>query len=208
MQINPSGWISLQLNETGTALWLQLLVNSIRAGDCPTINQGYETDIHQLGNFTNSSFIIQYTHARCCSLLHLAHQAELIELDNAQPHWRQSVPLIAVPNSLPWLDAEHRLRFQQITEWQLITQCVVTLDRLAELASSDVVTLNRAVDFKLAMELSQTFQAFHAACPLLGEAQKASLELAQVRLGLISVTQGLLNLLLQEGIGVMAPVCL
>ncbi|MBD2460975.1 hypothetical protein H6G89_07955 [Oscillatoria sp. FACHB-1407] len=222
VNVNESGWIYLQLNEVGTAFWVQQLLDSVTESDCPTLAQDHTSDDSSFGNFTNS-FIIQYTHARCCSLLYLAHQEGFVALKNESIDFGATAPQITTPNPFPWLDIEHRLRLHHPAEQRLITQCVTTLDCLADMVLADRVidainpnvnlndvslshpNLNQQMICKLAQELSLAFQTFYATCRIWGETSRVNLELTQARLGLVALTQMLLRVLLQEGLEVIAP---
>ena len=58
---------------------------------------------------------------------------------------------------------------------------------------------------KVALSLSESFEEFSKHCRIYGEVKKTP-QLAQARLGLVAVTQKLLRSLLQDDLGVSAPV--
>lgn len=152
-------------------------------------------------------FPIQYSHARCCSLLRLADREQIIEIadrTNSQSLWQ----LIA-PNPIPWLDAQNRLRLFHPAELNLISQLFIIIDYLAPLLpenSEDIIITNRTAYYsKLAKALSDAFQTFYSQCRIWGEVKQETPKLAQSRLGLVVATQALLQFILQELLGVFAP---
>jgi hypothetical protein len=145
-------------------------------------------------------FEAQYAHARCCSLLRLAHREGMIELAQVDPEIRPLFRAIA-PNPIPWLDSDQKLRLVHPAESSLIFHLLTLLDDLYSLSPS-----RYRVDWeKSARTLSQVFLTFYSQCRIWGEVKTATPQLAQARLGLILATQPLLHLLLQDLLGVPAP---
>ena len=102
------GWIEFRLTNCSLAAWLQNLIsiNSLKLGN------------NQVKNTLNC-FSVQYAHARCCSLLALAHQQGLISLKDGQ---------LVQPYPIPWLQDEpaaslqpQQLRLVHPAEKRLIT---------------------------------------------------------------------------------------
>ncbi|MGA7936845.1 MAG: DALR anticodon-binding domain-containing protein [Kovacikia sp.] len=142
-------------------------------------------------------FALQHTHARCFSLLGLAHRSRLIEL-NQEPlsiDWQLISPI-----AIPWLTNESQLVLNHPTERQLIFQLFAALDAVPSLVESD----SPKTALRLARKLHQTFQAFYGACPIWGNAEKST-QLAQARLGLVMATQRLIHLLIADLLDVCAP---
>ncbi|MBE9178890.1 glutamate acetyltransferase [Oculatella sp. LEGE 06141] len=197
--ISP-GWIYFRLNPTGTAEWLQVLVDYMPMA-CNSVNGGNTENNNQILRNSTNIFKVQHVHARCCSLLRLADQEGLIRLNPAEgeaslPGW-----LVTEPYPLPWLSGD-RLRLEHPSEYALIAQLVTVLDALSELPPTADY---QARGLKLALALSQSFQRFYAACRLWGEAKTAQLPLVQTRLGLVRITQVVLQTILQEGLQLLAP---
>jgi arginyl-tRNA synthetase len=147
---------------------------------------------------------VQYTHARCHSLFRLAQQEGLLK-----PKEPQSADRISdwISNGLhdieiSWIGADGHLRTHHPTEQQFISQLVHTLDEIVRLDAS----LNATVGLQLAHGLSQSFQAFYAACRIWDETRLALPELVHARLGLIGITQSVLRSLLIDVIGTAAPI--
>jgi arginyl-tRNA synthetase len=139
---------------------------------------------------------VQYAHARCCSLLRLAHRQGLIklkDLDFKTLDWQ-----LLEPNPIPWLnDDQAALRLVDPAEKRLIAQILDSRDAL-----SDPGQLSQR---KLASALSNEFERFYSNCRIWGEVKIQTPKLAQARLGLVAVTQALLRSLLQDHLGVPAP---
>ncbi len=195
------GWIYLRLKDEGLAIWLQIL-------NKPLNLRGDRTRFHFENNnqfFSNSTnlFEIQHNHARCCTLLRLAAQTGIISLTPSlqQDCLADNAWYIAEPNPIPWLEPDQRLRLSHPLEHRLIAQSVTVLDELASHPSPSPARV-----LKLAQSLSQTFQAFEASCQIWGEVLSTHPELAQARLGLVTMTQSILQWMLKDWLAVEAPV--
>ncbi|MBW4564189.1 MAG: glutamate acetyltransferase [Mojavia pulchra JT2-VF2] len=215
VQIVPPGWIHLELTHPILAAWLQnLAVGNL--GEEGAISTR-ETKIHNPQSKTenpSSLFIVQYAHARCCSLLRLADREGLIQLSkgfpNTSENFEQQKPLLGAlvpafwslifPNPIPWLNCEHQLSLNHPAERHLISDLVQVVDDLHCHTFASSVNWQKA-----ALDLSQAFESFWCNCRIWGEVKITSLELAQARLGLIMVTQRMFRLLLEEKLGVFAP---
>ncbi|MFM6209829.1 DALR anticodon-binding domain-containing protein, partial [Planktothrix sp.] len=143
-------------------------------------------------------FQIQYSHARCCSLLRLAEREHLITLAKPNLMTESSITMGSISSPIPWLNHQNQLQFTQSYDYQLLTQLVVIIDALILFSA----TSNW---LKLAVQLSDSFQQFYRYCRIWGEVKQNTPELAQARLGLVSITQFLLRILLEEKLGIMAP---
>ncbi|NEP58605.1 MAG: hypothetical protein F6K31_16565 [Symploca sp. SIO2G7] len=117
-------------------------------------------------------------------------------------------PQSPIPNSqspIPWLkeaqglDGEVlHLRLVHPAERRLIAQIIDVQDAL--------INQSQLQGIKLARELSKAFEQFYSSCRIWGEVKSQAPQLAQARLGLVAVTQILLRSLLQEQLGILAPV--
>ncbi|HEY9641883.1 MAG TPA: hypothetical protein V6C57_15455 [Coleofasciculaceae cyanobacterium] len=203
------GWIYLQLDQQGTAEWLQTLVSQpMHLSSDQTSTSSFATTAN-IRDYTHT-FCILYTHARCCSLLRSANTEGIIRLNaanfgqaaanpsaahlngnlnaNLQGNLNANLNIVA-PQPLPWLTSGE-LQCQHPAERQLITQIVDVLDALSQPG-------DRPLE-KLAQALSQDFETFYAACRIWGDVKSTNLPLAQVRLGLVLITQKLLWVLLHR----------
>jgi hypothetical protein len=196
-----SGWLYFELSSAGLATWLQLLAQAAQQ----TVPQERDL-ISQLftpasgspnsSAFSSShvfdSFPVQYAHARCLSLLRLAHEPGLVP-----------------GNWVPWLNALGELRFSHATEHSLIFALIDTVDELLTLIEAAIAqSLPPAWQLRverLAATLAQAFLNFYDACRFWGEVQQQDPALVQARLGLVLATQPLLQLMLQGLLGLSAP---
>lgn len=192
-KVVPPGWIHIQVTQLGLADWLQHLIiyppqlENCRAKEDYQLTQ---TDTYRL-------FAAQYAHARCCSLLQMAHCEKLITLKEL-PETSSAVFLFVEPNPIPWLNDQ--IRYFHPAEHALIVQLLATLDNLyCPRTSRQLKDYQQA-----ALTLSQTFQTFYSCCRIWGEVKIKTLELSQARLGLVMATQISLRLLLQNRLGVPA----
>ncbi|WP_339383885.1 DALR anticodon-binding domain-containing protein [Fortiea sp. LEGE XX443] len=195
VKIVPPGWIYLELTHPFLATWLQNLAMEYMS-EAGKMGTGEITPKSQSQN-PSIEFAVQYAHARCCSLVFLAHREGLIKLREPlpSPAWQ-----LVTTESIPWLNYDNQLCLHHPAERALITQLVRVVD---DLVCSDV---DDAINWhKVSLELSKTFENFWCQCRIWGEVKISSLELAQARLGLVMATQRLLSFLLLEKLGVSAP---
>lgn len=215
VEVVSPGWINFRLSEQSLATWLQHLVEMSSLGDGELGEQGKQGERgssemldrnhrEQLDKGQKSCqnlFLLQYAHARCCSLLRLAYQQGLIKLRDLD---FKTLSLIE-PHPIPWLNDDHktntgqmRLQLVHPAERRLIVQI---LDLLDEISDSEQRHLG-----KLAIALYNAFENFYSSCRIWGEVKTQTPKLAQARLGLVGVTQVSLRSLLQNQLGVEAPV--
>jgi hypothetical protein len=214
-EANSVGWITLKLSDQGLAKWLEILISffqdltisSDQTNDWDENPQFYLRDStalpHPLSEIThgrdllrNSTVVLlaQHAHARCCSLLRLGMQEDLIQLA-AFPRGQSIV------EPLSWLDETVSIRFQHSSEHQLIRQICQTLDEISLV--SNLSEPERTL--KQVGRLSQAFHRFYADCLIFNEVKLNNPALAQVRLGLVDLVRSLLYLLLEDGLGIPAP---
>ena len=207
VEVVSPGWIHFRLNEGSLAIWLQGLIQmplSVHPGDDSSLKlQKTEVKGDERLTDTRNYFPMQYAHARCCSLLRLAHRQGLItlqDLDFNTLDWQ-----LIEPNPIPWLNDNREadteqvvLRLQHPAERRLITQILDLPDSISN--------LDRLRAIKLTSTLSKAFEGFYSSCRIWGEVKTQTPKLAQARLGLVEVTRGLLRSLLQDQLGIPAPV--
>lgn len=170
LQIVPPGWIHFELTHPFLATWLQGLADG---------GVG-EQECRGVGEQGGRVFTAQYAHARCCSLLRLAHQEGLIQ---------RTMPI-------PWLLGS-RLRLNHPACWGLISKLVEVVD--LEFSCPSGMTWEKATQ-----GLAQAFLRFWSDCRIWGEVKTDLPELAQARLGLVMATQSVLRFLLEEKLGIIA----
>lgn len=198
VQVVPPGWIHLEITEPSLATWLQNLVISP-----PMLQSLPQTQLsYQRERDTSCLFAVQYAHARCCSLIQLAHREGLMVLRSADSECRSAFWLVVTPNPIPWLNLEQKLCLCHPAERAAIAQLLAVLDDLYCHCPS-----HKPINWhKSALNLSQAFQTFYSHCRIWGEVKSQNLPLAQARLGLVLITQSVLRLLLENHLGIEAPV--
>ncbi|MBE8997375.1 glutamate acetyltransferase [Nostoc sp. LEGE 12447] len=205
IQIVPPGWIHFELTHSTLATWLQsLVVGSLGEEGEQGAGGGKVNNQCPIPNpqspIPNSLFAIQHAHARCCSLVFLAHREGLIKLKQPVTNTSQGFWDVISPNPLPWLNCNETLRLNHPAERRLIAELIQVVDNIE---SPDI---NGSVKWeKLALNLSQAFEHFWSNCRIWGEVKVTLPELAQARLGLLMATQSVLRYVLEENLGVFAP---
>jgi arginyl-tRNA synthetase len=233
IEVVSPGWINLRLSDRGLATWLQQMIQNPptkrdgemqRSGhkeaseDAETfppefppvaaspplgVIEAASSPPHLCPKDSPNLFPVQYAHARCCSLLRMAHGQGLIKLRDLGFNTR-SWQLVE-PNPIPWLNDGQEahteqvcLRLMHLAERRLITQILDWQDE------SHQSSLGHSV--KRCSSLSNDFEKFYSSCRILGEVKTENLKLAQARLGLVGLTQAVLRSLLQDQLGVTAPI--
>ncbi|MEH2084573.1 MAG: DALR anticodon-binding domain-containing protein [Nostoc sp.] len=213
IQVVPPGWIYFELTHSTLATWLQsLVVGSLgRAGEQGAGSREQKEDSSPLHPspcpsassqcpMPNSLFAVEYAHARCCSLVLLAHREGLIKLREPVPNTSPAFWDVISPNPLPWLNCDGALRFNHPDEHRLIGELIQVIDNI------ECPDVSGSVKWeKVALNLSQAFEKFWSNCRIWGEIKIMSPELAQARLGLLMATQSVLRFVLEENLGVFAP---
>ncbi|MGF2036674.1 MAG: DALR anticodon-binding domain-containing protein [Nostoc sp. CmiVER01] len=208
VQIVPPGLIHFELTHSTLATWLQSLVEGSGKwgdeGDKGTRRQGDKgtrgiTKANAQCPVPNL-FSVQYAHARCCSLVLLAHRDGLIKLREPVPNTSPAFWSVISPNPLPWLNGDGTLRLNHPDERRLISELIQVVDNI------ECPDVKGSVKWeKVALSLSEAFEKFWCNCRIWGEVKITSLELAQARLGLLMATQSVLRFMLEENLGVFAP---
>jgi arginyl-tRNA synthetase len=195
VEIVPPGWIYLQLTHGFLATWLQsLVVTKVQADGDMSISKISKLNPSRL-------FAIQYAHARCYSLLLLAHREGLIQLNDFGDDPQATFASLTSAQQIPWLNDEQKLRLSHLSEGRLLSALVTVIDNL------EFPDLNASVNWeKLALDLSQCFESFWCQCRIWGEVKISDPDLAQARLGLMIATQSVLRILLVSKLGAVAPV--
>ncbi|WP_016951114.1 DALR anticodon-binding domain-containing protein [Anabaena sp. PCC 7108] len=189
VKIVPPAWVCIELTHPTLADWLHSI--TVESTGLKSVKSSYQTQ-----HTDKLVFTIQYTHARCCSLLRLAHREGLIELVDESMNFRY----FQSAQSIPWLDHDQKLRFHQPDEFRLIHQLIKLVDDLVYPDAMSVVNWEKA-----GLKLSQAFDNFWCNCRIWGEVKINSLALAQARLGLLIATKLVLKSVLEAKLGVFAP---
>ena len=215
VDVNSAGWMTFKLSDQGVAKWLETLIcffqklkktshqvnnwdenSPVNLRDSTALLPLLSRITHDKNLSRNSTDILlaQHAHARCCSLLRLGMQEGLIQL--AVFPMGQS---IAEP--LPWLEGNTSLRCQHPSEQQLIRQICQNLDEISLVSNFS----EPGKTLKQVGKLTQAFRRFYADCLIFDQLKVSNRALAQVRLGLIDLVRSLLQLLLEDGLGIAAP---
>jgi hypothetical protein len=193
------GWIYWEVQPTGVARWLQQLAGN------PPIWDGVRSGV--LPPMAASDlFFVQYTYARCCSLLRLAVQENLIRQATGLPPDPQAVLLtqnyqLVFPNPLPWLKPDQTFRSLNKATLHLLSQLVEVTDYLAcqrtEVEASQL--------HKKALALSQSMDVFQATHQIFGPVNRRDRPLALCCLGWVAATRSILRCVLEDVMQVKAP---
>lgn len=206
-QSDPAGWIHFKLRAAGLHEWLTILCDRLPTfvlQDCELpIAISPNTFTQQHGQqHDQTDFAVLHTYARCCSLLHLGMQEQVIQLDQLSPEL--AVWIIKNPDPIAWLNADSQIYCTHPAEQFLIAQIIDILDELG--CNTSPFPSKRL--WKFSQQLSQAFQQFDAGCRIFGAIQTDDRPLAQARLGLVLITQALLNWILRSWLHLSPPIAL
>jgi hypothetical protein len=183
-----TGLIQIELTDPAIATWLNFLLDT-----------ALPPPVSCLPAAALSLFPAQHAHARCCSLLRLAHEHQLICLKAplADPmQWG-----LLSPEPIPWLTPNGQLQGNCAVDLALIQTLFTALDRIWRSPIQ-----SRSTIFSLAAAITQAFHTFHSAHPLFGNPNAAAQPRIQAQLGLLLITQRLLRWLLEDWLQVIAPI--
>ncbi|GEM_PF-4909379 len=137
-------------------------------------------------NFThlNPEQIIpfQYLFDRCNQRLNLGHETKIIKL--MDPTNEQKFYQWQKPDIFPFLKG-NQLRFNHLAEIELIEKLIMIIDLADPLKNINYLKIGRS--------LGESFLNFHRQCQIWGETAKKDVKLSQGRLGLIALTQFVLQ---------------
>ncbi|NET47002.1 MAG: hypothetical protein F6K15_36295 [Okeania sp. SIO2B3] len=197
-EVISSGIIYFYLTDLSLANWLDYLTSFPLNFEQQKLRVGVDDKSLKSTNL----FPIQYSHARCCSLLRMGIRDRLINLTPAGPDASGQFLLFQISQPIPWQQPNGQLQFSHNSEYQLIAQIASTLDRIYCVSSS-----KKPINWqKVADAISVAFQNFYSHCRIWGEVKVKKPKLAQARLGLVLLTQSILRFLLEERLGGEAPV--
>lgn len=189
-QVVPPGLIYLELTDITIGNWLQYLIINH-----PTIEKSC-LHHNSSGSFP---FTLQYTYARCCSLLHLANQEKLITLKPQLKDTKKSLLTDWDISPISFFDSQQLLCCHP-TERALVKQLFALLDELYCPSNNLKIQWE-----KIALKLCQAWQDFYTHCRIWGEVERDNLSLATARVGLTFLTQCFLAVLLNDKLEIYAP---
>ncbi len=210
----PPGWIYITLSHRGVADWVQgLLQIPLRDRLDPLIRCSAEScSLSQSQRFStqkkplerrgaspgaSSEFQLQYTHARCCSLLYFNISADSSVKPESDANSREIQRRLA-----EYVSFDTFLSHE--TTWSLLELIVDSLDQIVLGKVQEDPKLGR----KLACQLSLSFLNFERwATVQAGEGRTRAVEAGMPpdHLALIWITQQILQALLETGCGLVAP---
>jgi arginyl-tRNA synthetase len=186
VEVVSSGLLSIVVGDEAIAEWLQQLTQDgfLSSGKTPMPsprkNQPSAADI----------FFLQYSHARCCSLIRLAHREAIITLKNPHPSVNPFLWQVRSPHPFPWLNPHQMLQLTLPAEKQALFYLVATTD------AANCTERHPPPWHKLVGNLSEAFCRFHSQCRIFDETRTDNLYLAQARIGLVIAIHRLLHLFL------------
>jgi hypothetical protein len=216
--MHPNGWLYAEFSPESLAQWLQTGLTlkpylEVQNLVQPTLNapiaisQGISAD--------SGLFELQYAHARCCSLLRLGHQAQLIQLADTDSF------NLTLPNPVPWLASLSDSPLQTQSERQLLLALLnfpqslgagAIYGRLRSTESADQSGYKTLVQWPISDRTlqshpiwSQIFQQFYSDCRVLAAIHPETLELAQAQLASLAILKNLLEFWLITLLRVDAP---
>lgn len=203
-QVTQSGLIQAEFGDRAIAGWLDWIIQGWGAeGQGAQRGGGAEGQrgrrAEEWGSRGAEVFGMQHAHARCCSLLQMAHREGVITLNQSA-----AVPVLwqfVNPASIPWLDAEGQARLTHPSERRLIGHLFTVLDKVGCLPSP----LSWDGCFQLSKQVYQGFQAFHRDRPIWHNVLERSRDLAHAQFGLVMATQRVLYHLLHDLMSINTP---
>ena len=213
------GWIAFCLSSRGLGLWLQYAQQSLHPSqDRPSENSSDHLRLDRQwplqAETAAAIWRMQYTHARCCTLLKLWQETQPGQSRRALTgaDGRNDPP--TDPPALPdliWLTDTCQLRLSTPQAYQLI-QALISLADDMVWVSLECPERRRALLLKRAAQLCQAFDEFYRGC-LYGFSQFSTAAPSKIlqlkaRFGLVAVTRNLLKVLLEHYLKVPSPTSL
>jgi hypothetical protein len=206
---NEAGYIYFQVTVESIEQWLNYI------HDLPL-------DLNPNPQFDDTSHnMAVYAHARCCSLLKLAQSERIIALTE---DWRLVEPIFSHQRPIasartcgknPLQAITSRL-YEHPTEERLIQVLMRVLDSIYErdwLQRSDRDRCNSTANVqqtpnwsKLTLALAQSWLDFYRDCRIFGDLKHQNPHLAIARCGLSAIVRRYLQLLLENYLGIHAPI--
>ena len=197
VEVISSGMIFFKFTGLSIANWLSFLTSVPLKGE----RKKLQVSVEYKSDETTNLFLIQYSHARCCSLLLMGERDNLITLAPTTLESYGQFWFMTTADPIPWQKSHGQLQFLDYAEYELMAEIASSLDYIYCI-SSFKKTINWE---KVANSLSNRFQAFYRQCRIWGKVRVENPKLVQARLGLVLATQSLLKFLLEEKLGAPAP---
>lgn len=198
--LHSNHWLYLQFSDIALASWLRRcfvtepkLVGSDRPDDLSPIPNSISED--------PSIFVLQYAHARCCSLIRIFSETLQIQLPNS--------------STLPWLLAQslndsHPAEQNLIRFLLQVPQAVLGQKIICGISNSNTPgyqsDYSGIVQPAQLLSLSGAFLIFHQDCQIFGKQVGQNEDMLRFRLALLQITQRLLKFSLHHLLGIYAPI--
>ncbi|WP_267383157.1 DALR anticodon-binding domain-containing protein [Cyanobacterium sp. uoEpiScrs1] len=181
MKLILPGWLDFEVREHTLACWLQSLGEKIL----------FQSNSPKIFGKTDNLFFIEYTYARCCSLLRLG-ETEGVFIPQQKKLGHLTLPW-KTPDPIPLLKNTDQLRLTDRAALALINQLLITVDKSVSNSSQSW--------YKLGTNLSKSILNFERHCRIFGDLAQNNPKLSQARLGLISISQRVLKWLWYSNLG-------
>jgi arginyl-tRNA synthetase len=225
---DDSGWIYARLSDNCIAAWLQRLSQSspVRLSESEDLQNSpvkllpvkplsvKPLSVESSPVTPDAIFQLQYAHARCCSLIRLAHREKLLHLQNPDPPYSPHFWQVIQPQTFPWLTATRQLYCQHPSERALINQLFEfpglgqrSLHCTNAQEGRPVIALTYSEDqlLRQAQVWSDRIHQFNRDCRIWGEVRTENPNLSLSRLGLLIAAQSAVRFYLQDLLSVPAP---
>jgi hypothetical protein len=194
---NDQGWLYAMVPETSLAIWLSQLYTHLNH---TPLTLEYPTRLPNPALGQQLQFSLHYAHARCCSLLRLGNQAQLVE------------------PTIPWLNPGQRLWLQHPSEQALLDLLLQfpaslslnrqywglkTADLAIFLANYHLLSWAASSQQLLAVcrDWAVGFEQFYRHCQIFSEVKTLQPDLARSRLGLVTILRAVLCFLIETVLG-------
>lgn len=218
------GWVAFRLSDQGVAQWLQHAQEDLHRLPENSSSQDRSHPDQQQRPLAKTDAVLwqmQYTHARCCTLLKLWQETQsghssgpLWGADRGgADRWRdRSTADIPVAANLPWLHDSQQLSVSTPQAHQLIQALIATADDMLWMPERSP-DRQHALLLKRAAHLCQSFDEFYRGC-LYGFSQVSPIAAPPATLqfealfGLVAATRNLLSVLLCQHFEAASPTSL
>jgi hypothetical protein len=210
---NEASYIYFQLTPKSIAIWLNYI------HDLPIDLRDRDCDQHSV----ESIDLAIYTHARCCSLLKLANAEKIVTIDTNLQIITPAGLFDLAPQANQ-LTLQSNWLFEHPAEQRLIQTLMAVLDGIygdrQQLTSSPSPSgqnlppklapdQRKSTNWtKLTIDLAQSWLEFNRYCQIFGDLKHQNPRLAVARCGLTAISRLYLQLLIENYLGVDAPLCL
>ncbi len=207
---NEASYIYFQLPPKSIAIWLNYLHDWMH--DLPIDSLDRDVNHHAV----ESIDLAIYAHARCCSLLKLANAEKIVTIDTnfqiSTPAWLISLTALEhQPTPASSCIFEHPAE-RRLIQTLMAALDVIYGDRRHWQSTDDQQQSSKLPKppnwTKLTIELAQSWLEFQRCCQIFGEIKHQNPRLAIARCGLTAISRRYLQLLIENYLGVDAPLWL